>query len=107
RATSCGALRRLPPQTLSRASHAHRGANSLITRRPSVSARSVLERSRRRGAPRWSAGELLQADQEEIMRTANVLLGASALLSAALVAGLVDAQTRGDRFRVRGTTDNE
>src|SRR5689334_22164406 len=41
------------------------------------------------------------------MRTAIVLLGATALLSAALVAGLVDAQTRGDRFRVRGTTDNE
>ena len=42
------------------------------------------------------------------MRTANVLTGAGALLSAALIAGLVDAQTTTvDRFRVIGTTDNE
>ena len=42
------------------------------------------------------------------MRTANVLMGAGALLSAALIAGLVDAQTTSvDRFRVIGTTDNE
>ncbi len=42
------------------------------------------------------------------MRTTNVLLRAGALLSAALIAGFVDAQTSVvDRFRVRGTADNE